>query len=108
MICKKKQNQNNISINPGQVFSTNTFYDEEPNRWEVWQRHGILGIDMESQILFTIAKRFGAKALALLTVSDNIITGETASQLEREQTYNNMMKIALEVVQSFSKQIDAK
>lgn len=90
--------QNNISINPGQVFSTNTFYDEEPNRWEVWQRHGILGIDMESQILFTIAKRFGAKALALLTVSDNIITGETASQLEREQTYNNMMKIALEVV----------
>jgi purine-nucleoside phosphorylase len=48
--------------------------------------------------LFTIAKRFGAKALALLTVSDNIITGSASSQQERENTFNDMMKIALGLV----------
>jgi purine-nucleoside phosphorylase len=88
-------NELNIKTHTGSVFSTNTFYDLEPNRWEVWQKHGVLGVDMESQILFTIAKRFGAKALALLTVSDNIITGTSSSQQERENTFNDMMKIAL-------------
>ncbi|MEZ4985766.1 MAG: hypothetical protein R2795_12160 [Saprospiraceae bacterium] len=52
----------------------------EDNRWDVWQQHGILGVEMESQILFTLAKRLGAKALAILTVSDNILTGASASK----------------------------
>lgn len=81
----------------GPIFSTNTFYDVEPNRWEVWKNHGILGVDMETQILFTLAKRLGAKALSLLTVSDNIITGTSSSQQDREQRFLDMMKIALEI-----------
>jgi len=52
---------------------------------------------MESQILFTLAKRFGVKALSILTVSDNIITGEATSAKEREQGFSDMMKIALEL-----------
>ncbi|NUO00715.1 MAG: purine-nucleoside phosphorylase, partial [Saprospiraceae bacterium] len=87
----------NIKTLQGSVFSTNTFYDESPNRWDVWEKHGILGVDMESQILFTLAKRLGAKALSLLTVSDNIITGAASSQKDREQSFNDMMKIALEI-----------
>lgn len=87
----------NIRTVQGPVFSTNTFYDDAPNRWDIWEKHGILGVDMESQILFTLAKRLGARALSLLTVSDNILTGTSSSQKEREQSFNDMMKIALEL-----------
>jgi purine-nucleoside phosphorylase len=87
-----------IKTYQGPVFSTNTFYDETPDRWDIWKRHGILGVEMESQILFTLAKRFGVKALSILTVSDNILTGEATSAMERERSFNDMMKIALELV----------
>ena len=87
----------NIKTYQGSVFSTNTFYDNVPNRWEKWQKHGIFGVEMETQILFTLAKRFGVKALSVLTVSDNILTGESSSAKDREQSYNDMMKIALEL-----------
>jgi len=87
----------NIKTYKGSVFSTNTFYDNEPNRWDKWKKQGILGVEMETQILFTLAKRFGVKALSVLTVSDNIITGESSSAKDREQSYNDMMKIALEL-----------
>lgn len=87
-----------IATTQGSVFSTNTFYDTEPNRWDIWAKHGILGVEMESQMLFTLAHRLGARALAILTVSDNIITGAAAGQQEREQSYQDMMRIALETV----------
>lgn len=87
----------NISTQQGSIFSTDTFYDLGPNRWDRWRKHDILGIDMETQSLFTLAKSFGAKALSILTVSDNIITGAAASSKEREQSYMDMMKIALEL-----------
>lgn len=86
-----------IDTHQGSVFSTNTFYDNEPNRWEIWEKHGILGIDMETQILFTLAKRLDAKALSILTVSDNIKTGTEASALDREQAYMDMMRIGFEL-----------
>ena len=87
----------NIKTYQGSVFSTNTFYDETPNRWDVWKKHGILGVEMETQILFTLAKKFGVKALSILTVSDNILSGEATTALEREQSFNDMIKIALEL-----------
>ena len=79
------------------ISSTDTFYDDIPNRWDIWEKHGIIGVEMESQILFTVAKRLGAKALSVLTVSDNIVTGEASGAKEREQSYMDMMKIALEL-----------
>ncbi len=86
-----------IPTRQGPVFSTNTFYDDMPGRWDIWEKNGILGVDMETQILFTLATRLGVKALSLLTVSDNILTGASSSQQEREQSFNDMMKIALEI-----------
>ena len=68
-----------------------------PNRWEKWEKHGILGVEMESQILFTLAKRFDVKALAILTVSDNIKTGAAADSKEREKKYMDMMRIGFEL-----------
>lgn len=87
----------NIKTYQGSVFSTNTFYDDAPNRWDTWKKHGIMGVEMETQILFTLAKKLGVKALSVLTVSDNIITGEATTAKEREQSFTDMMKIALEL-----------
>ncbi len=88
----------NIKTHQGAVFSTNTFYDAQPNRWDIWEKHGILGVDMETQILFTLARRLNARALSILTVSDNIHTGAAASAQDRERAFNDMIKIALELV----------
>ena len=89
----------NINTKQGSIFSTDTFYDDNPNRWDIWQQHGILGVEMESQILFTLAKRLRVSALSILTVSDNIITGKEASSKDREQSYMDMMKIAFELAE---------
>lgn len=86
-----------ISTLQGSIFSTDTFYDNSPNRWDIWGQHGILGVEMESQILYTLAKRLKAKALSILTASDNIITGVESSAADREQSFMDMMRIALEV-----------
>ena len=84
-----------INTNVGSIFSTNTFYADHEDRWRVWAEHGILGVEMETQILFTLAKKLGARALSVLTVSDNIVKGEAATAQEREQAFMDMMKIAL-------------
>ncbi len=81
----------------GSIFSTNTFYDSSPNRWDKWEEHGILGVEMETQMLFTLAKRLNAKALSILTISDNIKTGAAADAKEREQKYMDMMRIGFEL-----------
>ncbi len=91
----EKAKELNISTHQGSIFSTNTFYDDNEKRWDIWEKHGILGVEMESQILYTLAKRLGAKALTVLTVSDNIRTGASASAKDREQSFTDMMKIAL-------------
>ena len=99
LLCKAYEaaQRLNIQTQQGSVFSTNTFYDDDPQRWDKWERHGILGIEMESQILFTLASRFNVKALSILTVSDHIKTGEASSHTQREKSYVDMMKIALEL-----------
>jgi len=86
-----------IDTKQGSIFSTNTFYDDDPQRWDKWEQHGILGVEMESQILFTLAKKHNAKALSILTVSDNIKTGASASSKDREQSYMDMMRIGFEL-----------
>jgi purine-nucleoside phosphorylase len=90
-------NRLNINTKQGSIFSTNTFYDDNPNRWVKWEKQGILGVEMETQILFTLARRLKAKALSILTVSDNIKTGASSSSEEREKSYMDMMRIALEL-----------
>ncbi len=90
----KEQNINAIT---GPIFSTDSFYGGGEDRWDVWAEHGILATEMESQMLYTLAAKYGGKALSILTVSDNIVTGENSSNLDREQSFTDMMKIALEI-----------
>ncbi|MCI1210152.1 MAG: purine-nucleoside phosphorylase [Treponema sp.] len=79
----------------GRCASSDLFYDENEN-WKLWAKYGVLGIEMEAAELYTLAAKFGRKALTVLTVSDHIVTGETTTADERQVTFTNMIKIALE------------
>ncbi|MDR1786390.1 MAG: purine-nucleoside phosphorylase [Spirochaetaceae bacterium] len=81
----------------GTVASTDLFYDDREN-WKVWARYGVLGMEMESAELYTLAALFRRRALAILTVSDHIVTGEAASAEERQTTFTDMARIALDTV----------
>ena len=79
----------------GPVTSSDLFYDENEN-WRLWAKYGVLGIEMEAAELYTLAAKFNRKALAILTVSDHIATGEATTAEERQTTFSNMITIALE------------
>ena len=79
----------------GAIYNTDTFYSDEGNKQV--RRHGCIGIEMESAALYYNAKKFGREALVLCSVSDNIATGEELSAEERENTFKNMMILALEL-----------
>ena len=79
----------------GPCASSDLFYDENEN-WKTWARYGVLGIEMEAAELYTLAAKFGRKALAILTVSDHIVSGGETTAEERQMTFDNMIRLALE------------
>ena len=80
----------------GAVLCSDTFYSDE-NELEKIKKNNLLGVEMESASLYINAKRTNKKALVICTVSDNIITGEKSSSEEREKTFSDMVKFALEL-----------
>ncbi len=80
----------------GGIYSSDVFYDERPDLNEQMTRHGILGVEMETAELYTLAARHGRRALAVLTVSDHLITGEALPSQDRERSFGDMVEIALE------------
>ncbi|MGJ8585318.1 MAG: purine-nucleoside phosphorylase [Marinosulfonomonas sp.] len=83
-------------IHVGGIYSSDTFYDERPDLTGEMIRHGILGVEMEAAELYTLAARYGRRALAVLTVSDHLITGEALPSEERERSFGEMVEIALD------------
>jgi len=82
----------------GPILTSDTFYAEPAESWwSAWSRHGILACEMETAALYTLAARFGARALAILTVSDHVLTGEHTSAEERQSALGRMVELALEV-----------
>lgn len=79
----------------GGIYSSDTFYDERPDLNEQMQRHGVLGVEMETAELYTLAARYGCRALAVLTVSDHLLTHEALPSEDRERTFGDMVEIAL-------------
>src|SRR5690606_22048888 len=88
----------NIPIHVGPVLAADAFYTDRPDLYDRLADYGVPAVEMESAALYTIAARFGARALSLLTVSDHIRTGERSSAEEREQTFRDMVEIALDTV----------
>ncbi|MBV1903750.1 MAG: purine-nucleoside phosphorylase [Marinosulfonomonas sp.] len=84
-----------ITPHVGGIYSSDVFYDERPDLNEQMVRHGILGVEMEAAELYTLAARYGKRALAVLTVSDHLITGEALPSGDRERSFGDMVEIAL-------------
>ncbi len=80
----------------GGIYSSDIFYDERPDLNEQMTRHGILGVEMEAAELYTVAARHGRRALAVLTVSDHLLTGEAIPSEDREKSFCDMVEIALD------------
>jgi purine-nucleoside phosphorylase len=79
----------------GQVYASDVFYTDRPDLFERLARYGVLAVEMETAALYTLAARFRAQALTVLTVSDHLVTGEHTTAEERQQTFGQMVEIAL-------------
>ncbi len=85
----------NLPVKVGNIFSADRFYDEDVDN-ERLRKYGILAVEMEAAALYTIAAQFHVQALAIFTVSDHLLRGEACTAEERQTTFTDMMKIALE------------
>lgn len=85
-----------VTTHVGGIYSSDVFYAERPDLDEQMVRHGILGVEMEAAELYTLAARHGRRALAVLTVSDHLQTGEALPSDQRERSFGDMVEIALE------------
>ncbi|PIE46924.1 MAG: purine-nucleoside phosphorylase [Gammaproteobacteria bacterium] len=94
------QAANNHGITPqvGNLFSADLFYSPEPAMFDMMAKYGIVGVEMEAAGIYGAAAEFGAKAATICTVSDHIKTGEQTTSEQRQNTFNDMMIIALESV----------
>ncbi|MBA3062554.1 MAG: purine-nucleoside phosphorylase [Atribacteria sp.] len=88
-----------ISVKVGSVLTTDTFYNDDPNSWKHWANYGILAVEMETAILYTLAAKFKVNALSILTVSDSLVTREETTSEERQKTFNQMVEVALELAE---------
>ncbi len=87
--------KNDIPIKAGNVLSADEFYEDDFNSYKKWAKYGVLCVEMEAAGLYTIAAKYNVKALAILTISDSLVTKERTSTDERETTFNTMIEIAL-------------
>lgn len=86
-----------IPVHVGNVLSSDIFYNDKPEVWKNWARMGVLSVEMETYALYCIAASLNKKALTILTVSDSFIFSEETTSEQREKSFNDMMKIALEI-----------
>jgi len=87
-----------ITMHVGPVLAADAFYTDRPDLYDKLADYGVLAVEMESAALYTIAARFRARALTILTVSDHIKRGEATTSQEREQTFSQMVEVALDTV----------
>ncbi|WFE26166.1 purine-nucleoside phosphorylase [Solwaraspora sp. WMMD791] len=87
-----------VAMRVGPVLAADAFYTDRPDLYDTLADYGVLAVEMESAALYTIAARFRARALTILTVSDHIRTGDKTSAEDREQTFSEMVRIALDTV----------
>ncbi|MBU5676328.1 purine-nucleoside phosphorylase [Alkaliphilus sp. MSJ-5] len=84
-----------MNVKVGNVLTSDLFYGDNPDAWKMWAKYGTLVVEMETAELYTVASKYNVKALSILTVSDSVITKELTTAQERQETFNNMVEIAL-------------
>lgn len=87
------------NVKVGNILSSDLFYNDDKDVWKLWAKYGVLGIEMEAAGLYTLGAKYGVNTLAILTVSDSLVTGEETTAKERETTFIKMMEVALELAE---------
>lgn len=81
-----------------QVFSADSFYSDRPELLMRLVGYGVLAVEMETSALYTLSAKYGRRALSVCTVADNVVTGETTTAHDREQTFADMVPLALDAM----------
>ena len=89
--------KNNIPLRAGNVLTSDQYYEDDPMAYKKWADYGVLCVEMETAGLYSIAAKYNIEALAILTISDSLVTGEQCSFEERERTFEEMVQIALNI-----------
>ena len=92
-VCEERK----LRYKAGNLISSDIFYNDDPKFNEPFVKLGALAVEMEAAALYMNAARAGKRALAICTISDHILTGEATTAEERQNTFNEMMELALEV-----------
>lgn len=89
-----------IEVKVGNVHSADLFYNPDPEAFDRMEAMGVLAVEMEAAGLYGVAAEKGGRALTIATVSDHVRTGASTTSEEREQTFDEMVVIALETVKA--------
>ncbi len=87
-----------INWHVGTIYTSDMFYDDNPNTFKQLGDHGALAVEMECAALYTVAARERARALCVATVSDHLLTNEACSVEERQTGFMSMAKLALDTI----------
>ena len=94
-VCTDTASGLDLDVKVGNLYSSDTFYDDSMSTAD-WGKMGVMAVEMEAAALYMNAARSGKNALAICTISDHILTGESTTAKERQTTFTDMMKLALE------------
>ena len=86
----------NATYHVGNILSSDTFYSDDTEGSAKWSKMGVMAVEMEAAGLYMNAARAGKNALAICTISDHLITGEATSAEERQNSFTQMMQVAIE------------
>lgn len=98
-----------LPVHVGNLLSSDRFYNDEDDlppaqrSTALWGKMGVLAVEMEAAALYMTAARLGRQALAICTVSDHIVTGESTTAAERQTSFTAMMQLALETAASLER-----
>ena len=95
----EKAREHNLSVRVGNIVSVDRFYDEEIDNKKLTD-YGIMAVEMETAALYILAAKYKAHALGIFTVSDHLLTGAACTAEERQTSFNDMLRIALDTAVS--------
>lgn len=99
--CVEAAERLGLSYHVGNLLSSDTFYTDNAQQDNAaWASMGVLGVEMEAAALYMNAARSGKNALAICTVSDHLLTGEATTAEERQSSFTDMMRLALETAKA--------
>jgi purine-nucleoside phosphorylase len=94
--CVELAKEKGLAYHVGNLLSSDRFYGDDTTATAGWQKMGVMAVEMEAAALYMNAARCGKNALAICTVSDHLVTGEATTAEERQNTFTQMMELALD------------